>query len=73
MSEEAGTFNKDRVITYCGGAIAATSAAFVLTLQGVENVAVYDESMTEWAADLSISLVTGAAYRASLRGSVMKN
>ena len=31
-----------RVITYCGGAIAACSDAFVLTLLGITNVAVYD-------------------------------
>ena len=61
VSEEAGAFDGERVITYCGGAIAATSAAFVLTLLGVENVAVYDGSMTEWAADSSLPLVTGMA------------
>jgi thiosulfate/3-mercaptopyruvate sulfurtransferase len=52
---------KDRVITYCGGAIAASSAAFVLTLLGVDNIAVYNGSMTEWAADPTLPLVTGQA------------
>ena len=56
---QAGAMNKDRVITYCGGAIAATSDAFILTLLGVDNVAVYDGSMTEWAADPTLPLVTG--------------
>jgi thiosulfate/3-mercaptopyruvate sulfurtransferase len=56
---QAGAMKKDRVITYCGGAIAATSDAFILTLLGVGNVAVYDGSMTEWAADPSLPLVTG--------------
>jgi len=46
-----------RVITYCGGAIAASSDAFVLSLLGVENVAIYDGSMSEWAADPSLPLV----------------
>ena len=55
-----GAIEKDRVITYCGGAIAASSAAFVLTLLGMENVAVYNGSMTEWAADPTLPLVTGA-------------
>ncbi len=59
--EAVGATSHDRVITYCGGAIAATSDAFVLSLLGVENVAVYDGSMTEWAADPSLPLVTGDA------------
>jgi len=50
---------KERVIAYCGGAIAASSAAFALALLGVENVALYDGSLTEWAADPSLPLVTG--------------
>lgn len=40
-----------RVITYCGGGIAATGDAFILTLLGHNNVAVYDGSMSEWSAD----------------------
>jgi thiosulfate/3-mercaptopyruvate sulfurtransferase len=56
---QVGALHKDRVITYCGGAIAACSDAFVLTLLGVNNVAVYDGSMTEWAADTTLPLVTG--------------
>jgi thiosulfate/3-mercaptopyruvate sulfurtransferase len=38
------------VITYCGGAIAATVDAFVLKLFGHNNVAVYDGSLMEWSA-----------------------
>jgi len=49
-----------RVITYCGGAIAASSDAFVLDLLGVENVAIYDGSLSEWAADPTLPLVTGS-------------
>jgi thiosulfate/3-mercaptopyruvate sulfurtransferase len=41
----------DRVITYCGGGIAATSDAFVLHLLGHEDVSVYDGSLTEWIAE----------------------
>lgn len=59
--ERAGVLDADRVITYCGGGIAASSAAFALSLLGVENVALYDGSMTEWAADPSLPLVTGDA------------
>lgn len=47
-----------RVITYCAGGIAATSAAFALTLLGEQNVAVYDGSLNEWSADPSAPLET---------------
>jgi len=40
-----------RVITYCGGGIAASSAAFVMTRLGYPDVAVYTASLQEWAAD----------------------
>lgn len=40
-----------RIITYCGGGIAATSDAFILSLLGHDNVAVYDGSLSEWASD----------------------
>lgn len=40
-----------RVITYCGGGIAATVDALACLLVGKEAVAVYDGSMSEWAAD----------------------
>ena len=57
--EGVGAPGADRVITYCGGGIAASNDAFVLTLLGVENVAVYDGSLSEWAADPALPLVTG--------------
>ncbi len=59
--ERAGAMNRARVITYCGGGIAACSDALALTLLGVENVAVYDGSMAEWAADPQMPLETGAS------------
>lgn len=49
----------EQVITYCGGGIAASSDAFCLGLLGIEDVAVYDGSLTEWTADPSLPLVTG--------------
>jgi thiosulfate/3-mercaptopyruvate sulfurtransferase len=47
-----------RIVTYCGGGIAAASAAFALTLLGEDAVAVYDGSLNEWAADPEAALVT---------------
>lgn len=47
-----------RTVTYCGGGIAAASAALALTLLGERNVAVYDGSLNEWAADADAPLVT---------------
>lgn len=55
----AGTKVAGKVITYCGGGIAASSNAFVLTLLGHENVAVYDGSLSEWTADPALPLETG--------------
>jgi thiosulfate/3-mercaptopyruvate sulfurtransferase len=40
-----------RTITYCGGGIAASADAFVLTRLGFTDVAVYAASLQEWAAD----------------------
>ncbi len=49
----------DRIVTYCGAGVAASSAAFALGLLNVEGVAVYDGSMFEWAADPALPLITG--------------
>jgi len=47
----AQAMQKPKVITYCGGGIAATSVALALEMLGHKNVKVYDASLTEWAAD----------------------
>lgn len=49
--EKAGSLGSERVITYCGGGIAATLDALALTLLGHPNVGVYDGSLDEWARD----------------------
>ena len=49
-------FNKKKVITYCGGGIAATNLAFAITMAGYENISVYDASLNEWAKDESLPL-----------------
>lgn len=49
-----------RAIAYCGGGIAATGDAFALAaLLGRSDVAVYDNSMQEWANDPALPMVTG--------------
>ena len=49
-----------RVLVYCGGGIAASLDAFVLTaLLGHKNVSVYDNSMQEWSNDSSLPMETG--------------
>ena len=40
-----------RTITYCGGGIAAAADAYVMTRLGFTDVAVYDASLQEWAAN----------------------
>ena len=53
----------DRLITYCGGGIAATLNACVAKLVGVDDVAVYDGSMSEWMAEelpITIGVDTGS-------------
>lgn len=50
----------DRVITYCGGGIAASVNLFALALLGHEHkVALYDNSLSEWASDESAPMETG--------------
>ncbi|MGI9234275.1 MAG: sulfurtransferase [Woeseiaceae bacterium] len=40
-----------RAITYCGGGIAASADAFVMTRLGFTDVAIYAASLQEWAAN----------------------
>jgi len=49
----------EQVITYCGGGIAASINALVLTLLGADRVAVYDGSLGEWTADPDLPMETG--------------
>jgi thiosulfate/3-mercaptopyruvate sulfurtransferase len=57
--QAAGALDAKHVVTYCGGGIAASSDAFVLTLLGRDDVAVYDASLSEWAADPSLPMERG--------------
>lgn len=56
--EGTGALDPDKkVITYCGGGIAATWSALLLNKLGQPNVAVYDGSMNEWASDPACPIV----------------
>ncbi len=57
----AGLLQAPNVITYCGGAIAATVDAFALALFGRTNVAVYDGSLMEWASDPDLPMTVPSA------------
>ncbi len=48
-----------RVITYCGGGIAASLDAFALHLLGRDDVSVYDASLMEWSTDTSLPMEVG--------------
>lgn len=56
LFEESLKDNPERVITYCGGGIAATSAALALTQLGVD-AAVYNGSLSEWIQDENAPLI----------------
>lgn len=60
LLEERGALSADRVITYCGGGIAATLDAFACLLCGQQSVQVYDGSMSEWVQDDARPLTAGA-------------
>jgi thiosulfate/3-mercaptopyruvate sulfurtransferase len=50
-----------RVVAYCSGGIAAATAALHLLRLGETDVAVYDGSLNEWAADPDAPLVTAGS------------
>jgi thiosulfate/3-mercaptopyruvate sulfurtransferase len=52
----AGAEPQERMITYCGGGIAASSTAFAALMAGYRDVAVYDASLSEWEADPTLPM-----------------
>jgi len=59
MFAETEAAQAEKVITYCGGGIAASADAFVLTLLGHDKVALYDGSLSEWVKDPAAPMETG--------------
>ena len=56
--ERVGTF-EGRVITYCGGGIAASADAMALVMLGHPDVKLYDGSLLEWSADPALPIELG--------------
>ena len=55
---DAGVTADKKVITYCGGGIAATLDAFMMHRLGYGEITVYDASMSEWAKDQTLPIET---------------
>ena len=55
---EVGALDRP-VIAYCGGGIAASADALILTMLGHTNVKIYDASLSEWAKDESLPMEMG--------------
>jgi thiosulfate/3-mercaptopyruvate sulfurtransferase len=60
-----GALDQEKIITYCGGGISATTDSFALMLLGRDDVALYDGSMTEWGPDDSLPMTAPAAAERS--------
>ena len=56
--DEIGTDKANRIITYCGGGIAASATAMVLVMLGFDNVSLYDASLSESAPDQNLPMDT---------------
>lgn len=54
----APVLDAPRIVVYCNGGIAAAAAALQLVRLGESDVALYDGSLNEWAADVDAPLVT---------------
>lgn len=62
--QAVGALDQEKIITYCGGGISATTDSFALMLLGRDDVALYDGSMTEWGPDESLPMSTQAGGKA---------
>jgi thiosulfate/3-mercaptopyruvate sulfurtransferase len=58
MLDGVGADGSGPVVTYCGGGIAATTPAFVMALLGREDVALYDNSLSEWCVNPNLPMET---------------
>jgi thiosulfate/3-mercaptopyruvate sulfurtransferase len=58
MFTEISVDKADRILTYCGGGIAASATAMLLVMLGFDNVSIYDASLSEWAPDKTLPMDT---------------
>ena len=58
MFKEISVDKADRILTYCGGGIAASATAMLLVMLGFDNVSMYDASLSEWAPDKTLPMDT---------------
>lgn len=49
--DRAGVPDNDRIITYCGGGLAASTTFLALSVLGYQELSLYDGSLLEWAKD----------------------
>jgi thiosulfate/3-mercaptopyruvate sulfurtransferase len=54
-----GAAGSERVISYCGGGIAATLNGFALRRLGYSNIGVYDGSLNEWSRNPKLPMEVG--------------
>lgn len=59
--EAAGALARPRIISYCGGGVAASGTTFALHLIGRDDAALYDGSLTDWSADPARPMVVDPA------------
>jgi thiosulfate/3-mercaptopyruvate sulfurtransferase len=59
MLEAVGALSAPEAVPYCGGGIAASITAFWLHRLGHPRIRLYDNSLSEWAADPSLPMQTG--------------
>lgn len=61
MRRQLAPLGRDkRIITYCGGGIAASATLFALRAIGYERLSLYDNSLLEWSADPTLPMLVGS-------------
>lgn len=59
LASEAGVRFDKKVRIYCGGGLAASCDFLILHMLGHPDLSLYDLSLTEWAGDPALPMITG--------------